>query len=77
MGLHSLTYLRSVIRCSKDQFWSSIVTRADVGHVWLIFNQDFGASKVAKLQNPSARVEKEVLRFDIAMAYSLRMNVCE
>ena len=47
-----LTDLGSVVRSAKYQFGSSVVSRADVGDIWLILDQDLCATEVAELQIP-------------------------
>ena len=69
------TNLGSVVGRSKDQFRSTIVTRTNVRHVRLVLDQDLCASKVTKLQDPRVRIKQEILRLDVTMANSLRVNV--
>jgi len=42
-----------------------------------MLNQDLGASKVNELENSAGWVQKQVLRLDVSVADSLRMDVCE
>jgi hypothetical protein len=72
-----LTNLGSVIRGTENQFWCTVVPRANVGHIWFVFYQNLRTTKVTELQNAGRGVEQEVLRLDVAMADSLRVNVGE
>lgn len=72
-----LTNLGGVVGRAKDQFGSTIVAGTDVRDIWLVFNQDFGAAEVAQLQDSSVRIKQKVLRLDIAVADTLRMDVCK
>ena len=67
----SLTNLGGVVRRTKDQLWRTIVPRANIRHVRLILNQDFGTPKITELENTSAWIEQEILRLDIAVADTL------
>ena len=71
------TDLCGVICCSEYQLWRSVVAGADVRDVRLVFHQDLRASKIAQLQHACARIEQEVLGFDISMADALRVDVGE
>ena len=42
-----------------------------------MLHQDLCAAKVTQFQDTCAGIEKEVLWFDITMAYALGVNVCE
>lgn len=42
-----------------------------------MFNENLGAAKVAEFQDARAGVEEQVLGLDVAMADTLRVNVCE
>ena len=71
------TNLCSIVCRAKNQLGSSVVARADIRDVWLIFYQDLCTTEVTKLQNASAWVQQEVLWLDVAMADALRVDVCE
>src|SRR5213076_806939 len=71
----SLTYLRRVVGGTEYEFGCSIVSGADVGYVGLILNQNLCASEVAELENARVGVEEKVLRLNVTMADSLRMDI--
>lgn len=75
--LRCLTDLGSVVGGTEDEFWCSVVPRANVRDVWLVLYQYLGAAKVTKLQYATVGIEKKVLRLDVAMADALRMDVGE
>ena len=64
-----------VVRGAKYQLGGPIVAGANVGHVRLALDQDLGAAKVAELEQVRLRVDKQVLRLDVAMAHAERMDV--
>ena len=66
-----------VVRRAEDQLWCSVVSGADVRHVWLILHQDLGTAKVAELENTGSWVQQKVLWLDISVADALRMDVGE
>lgn len=72
-----LTNLGGIICCTEDQFGCTVVSRADIGYVGLIFDENLGASKVAQLQNATGRVKKEILWLDVSVTYALGMDVGE
>lgn len=72
-----LTDLGCVIGSTEDQFRSPVIPRANIGHIRLILHQDLCAAKVAQLEYTGSRVKQKVLRLDIAMADSLRMDICQ
>lgn len=73
--MFKLTNLGGVIGCTKDELRGAIVARADVRHIGLVRDQDFGTPEITKLKNPSIWIEQEILRLDIAMADSLGVDV--
>lgn len=73
----ALTDLGSVICCTKDQLWRTVVPRANIRNIGLVLNKYFGTPKIAKLEHTSVRIEQEILRLDITMAYTLRMDICQ
>ena len=77
MKTGKLTDLCCIVGRAKNQLGGSVVTRANIRDVWLIFYQDFCATKVTKLQNASARVQQKILWLDVAMADALRVYVCK
>lgn len=72
-----LTDLGSVVGSTKDELGGTVVARADVRNVGLVLDQDLCASKIAELQDATARIEQKVLRFDVTMADPLRVDVRE
>ena len=72
-----LTKIRGKIVSSEYKFRSTIKTRQNVGNIGFSRNKDLGRSKVTKLEDSSSRIKKKVLRFDIAMADSDRVNICQ
>lgn len=73
MGNH--TDLSSVVCCAKDQLGSTVVSRANVRHVWLVLDQNLRTSKITQLQDARGGIEQQVLRLDISMTNTLRVNV--
>lgn len=72
---HMLTNLGCVVRRSENQFWRSVVPGTDVGDVGLVLNQYLGAAEITEFQHPGARIQQQILWFDIAMADALRVDV--
>lgn len=70
-----LTNLCCVVGRAEDELRRSVVSRADVRDIGLILHQNLGATEIAQLEYAGGRVEKQVLRLDVAVAYALRMNV--
>lgn len=66
-----------VVRSTKDQLWSSVVSRADIADVGLSSNEDLGRTEITQLQDTGRRVEQKVLGFDVPVTYSDRVNVGE
>lgn len=71
------TDLSGVVSSTKDELGSTVVPRADVGHVGFVLNQDFRASKITEFEDSGVGVEKQILRLDVAMADALGMDVRE
>lgn len=71
------TNLGGVIRGSKNQLWSSVVARANVGYVGLVLHQDLRGTEVTQFEHTCAGIEEQILRLDIPMTDPLRMNVGE
>ena len=72
-----LTDLGGIVSSTEDEFWRTVVSRADVGDVWLILHQNLCRAKVTQLQNTGVRVQKQVLRLDISVTDTLRVDVGE
>ena len=70
-----LTDFCRVISSPKNQLWRTVVSRANVGYIRLVLNQDLCTAKIAELQHTSVWIEEEILRFNVSMADSLGMNV--
>ena len=72
-----VTNKSGIISCAKDKFRSTVISRANIADIWFPLYENLCATKVAQLENPSGWIQKEILRFDISMTYSHRMNVRE
>jgi hypothetical protein len=72
-----LTNFGSIVRSAKYKLRGSVVSRADVGDIRFIFDENLCAPEVAQLQYTTGWIQEQVLRLDISMAYSLRMDVCK
>ena len=66
-----------VVRCPKDELWRAVVAGTDVADVGLASNKDLRGAKIAELEDARSRVEKEVLRLDIAVANADGVDVHE
>jgi hypothetical protein len=71
------TNLCCVVGCTKDQLGRPVITRANVRNVGLIFDQNLGRTEIAKLENTTVGVQKQVLGLNITMADTLGVNVCQ
>jgi hypothetical protein len=69
------TDLCGIVGGTEYQLGRAVVARANVRHVWFVFDQDLGTAKVAELENAAGGIQEQVLRLDVAVAYSLRMDV--
>lgn len=72
-----LTDVGRVVRCPKDELWRAVVAGTDVADVGLASNKDLRGAKIAELEDARGRVEKEVLRLDIAVANADGVDVHE
>jgi hypothetical protein len=63
-----------IVSCSENQLRSSVVPRANICHVWLALNETLGGSEITNFESVISRVDKDVLRFDVAMADSNTYN---
>jgi hypothetical protein len=70
-----LTDVGRVVGGSEDQLGCTVVPRANVADVGLACHQDLGGTKVTQFQDPSCRVEQQVLGLDVSMADSHRVDV--
>ena len=66
---------RGIVSGAEYQFWSAIVTRADVAHIDLTPDQAFGRTEITDLQCVALWVHQQVLRLDIAVTIAKRMDV--
>mmetsp|Transcript_18818 Transcript_18818/g.37965 ORF Transcript_18818/g.37965 Transcript_18818/m.37965 type:complete len:287 (+) Transcript_18818:456-1316(+) len=64
-----------VIGGAEDELWRAVVTRADVSHVRLAFQQTLRRAEVAEFQGMRPAVDQQVLRLDVTVADSHCMNV--
>lgn len=71
----SRTDLRCVVGRAKDQLGRSVVARADVRNVGLVFDQDLRRSEIAQFENAGVGVQQEILRLDVTVTDPLRMDV--
>ena len=65
----------AIVGISEDELRGAVVARADVGNVWLALDQLLCAAKVAQFEDVGASVDEDVLRLDISVADSLRVDV--
>jgi hypothetical protein len=70
-----LTNIGSVVGGTKDQLWGSVVSRADIADIWLASNENLGGSEITQHEDTGGGIEEEVLRFDVSVADSDRMDV--
>lgn len=70
-----ITDLGSVVGSTKDELRGPVVSRADIRDVGLICDQDFGATEVTELEYAGIRIKQKILRFDISMTDTLRVDV--
>jgi len=76
--LHSRhTNLSGVVGSSKDQLRCTVVARANVRHIGLVFHQNLRATEIAELQDARMRIQQQVLWLDVSVADSLGMDVGE
>ena len=45
-----------VVLATEDQFWGSVISGTNVGHVWLSFEQLLGRPEISQLEYMSCRV---------------------
>lgn len=64
-----------VIRIAKDELRRAIVAGADVTYVRLTRDQLFGTTEVAQFEDVASVVAEDVLRLNVSMANTLRMDV--
>ena len=61
--------------CLTMSLMLPVISGADVRDIGLPAHKMFGAAKVTELENPAVWVEEQVLRFDIAVADSVRVDI--
>ena len=71
------TDLGGIIRGTKNELWCTVISRADVGDVRLVLNQNLCAAEIAELEYAGCRVQEQVLWLDVAMADALGVDVGE
>jgi hypothetical protein len=69
------TDVGSVVRRTEDQFRSTVVTRADVADIRFACDQDLCRAEVTELENARSRVQEEILRLNVSMTDSNRVDV--
>jgi hypothetical protein len=72
-----LTNIGGVVCRPEDQFWGSVIPRTDVADVGLSCDQDLGRAKVTQFEDAGGRVQQEILRLDIPVTDSNRVNVSQ
>lgn len=70
-----LTNLGCVVGGAENELRGPVVTRANVRNIGLVLNQDLGTAKITQFQDAAAGIEQQVLRLNVAMADTLRVNV--
>lgn len=66
-----------VVLATEDQLWSSVISRADVRNVWFSLDKFLGRPEISKFQNMSCWVNKQILRLDISVANTQRMDISQ
>lgn len=56
-----------VVRRAQCELGCAVEARADVRHGWLARDERLGRAKVAHLEDAAARVDEQVLWFDVAV----------
>ena len=77
MSWWGLTNLGGIVRSTKNELGSAIVSRANVGDVRLILHENFCTTKITQLQDAGGGVQQQVLRLDISVADALRVDICK
>jgi len=67
--------LRGVIGVPKNEFRSSVISGADIGHIWLSLDELFGASEVTHFQGVRRGIDEHILRLDVSMANADSVDV--
>ena len=66
-----------IVSGAEYQFWSAIVSRADVAHIDLTPDQALSRTEITDLQCVALWVHQQVLRLDIAVTIAKRVDVGE
>lgn len=53
---------------SENEFWRSIISRADIAYVWVDLGQLFRAAKVTYFQDHGVIVDKQILGLYVSVA---------
>mmetsp|Transcript_63337 Transcript_63337/g.137841 ORF Transcript_63337/g.137841 Transcript_63337/m.137841 type:complete len:275 (-) Transcript_63337:140-964(-) len=56
-----------VVRSAEDEFGSSVIPGADIGHVGFTLDESLSRAEVAEFQRVCAAIHKQVLRLDVTM----------
>lgn len=70
-----LTNLGGIVGGTKDEFWRTIVSGANVRNIGLVLNENLGTAKVAELENAAVWVEQQVLWLNVTMTNALRVDI--
>lgn len=73
--IEQLTNFGRVVSGAENQLRSAVVSRTNVRDIGFVLHQNLGASKITKLEHTSVGVQEQVLRLDIPMANTLRMDI--
>ena len=75
--LQDFTNIRGVVGGSEYEFGCSIITRTDVRDIRLSLDQVLGATKIAELQDARFGVKKQILRLNVSVTDTQRMDVSQ
>lgn len=64
-----------VLGVAEDQLWSPVISRTDIGNVWLTFDQLLGAAKVTQFNQMVISIYQDVLRLNVAVTDTETVNV--
>ena len=67
----------AIFLLSQNQLWSSVVSRANVGHWNFSFFQNFGTSKITHDQLVIFDINQNILGLDVSVTYSFVVHVCQ
>lgn len=66
-----------VVGGPEDELRCAVVPTADVGHIGLALDQEFGTAEVTELEDVRLGVEQQVLRLDVTVADAEAVDVCQ